>query len=82
MSEKISTDLERKIIEDFAAEIRTKAEKGSHPEKTVIDFRNDRQRGAAGEREVYLVPTKLLRFRKDNGRIASDIASYNFTFSA
>ncbi len=76
MSEKISTDVERKIIEDFAAEIRTKAEKGSHPEKTVIDFRNDRQRGAAGEREVYLVPTKLLRFRKDNGRIASDIASY------
>ncbi len=76
MSNKISTDKERKIIEDFAKEIKAKAEKGTHPEKTVIDFRNDKQRGKAGERDVYLIPTKLLRFRKDNGRIASDILSY------
>jgi len=76
MSNKISTDTERKIIDDFAKEIKTKAEKGTNPEKTVIEFRNDRQRGKAGERDVYLVPVKLLRFRKDNGRIASDVSSY------
>ncbi|MGQ0829981.1 MAG: hypothetical protein ACT4ON_16460 [Bacteroidota bacterium] len=76
MSNKISTDTERKIIDDFAKEIKTKAEKGANPEKTVIEFRNDRQRGKAGERDVYLVPVKLLRFRKDNGRIASDVSSY------
>src|SRR5436190_19190047 len=76
MSNKISTDIERKIIDDFAEEIKAKAERGANPEKTVIEFRNDRQRGKAGERDVYLVPVKLLRFRKDNGRIASDISSY------
>jgi hypothetical protein len=76
MSNKISTDAERKIIDDFAKEIKSKAEKGANPEKTVIEFRNDRLRGKAGERDVYLVPIKLLRFRKDNGRIASDVSSY------
>ncbi len=76
MSNRITTALERKIIDDFAAEIRTKAERGANPEKTVIEFRNDRQRGKQGERDVYLVPVKLLRFRKDNGRIAADVMSY------
>jgi len=76
MSQKISTIAERKIIEDFAKEISLKKETGIHPEKTVIDFRNDRLKGKDGERYVYLVPTKLLRFRKDNGRIASDVYSY------
>lgn len=76
MSQKISTIAERKIIEDFAKEISLKKEKGIHPEKTVIDFRNDRLKGKDGERYVFLVPTKLLRFRKDNGRIASDVYSY------
>ena len=76
MDNKISTIRERKIIEDFAREITLKRETGTHPEKTVIEFRNDRQRGKGGERNVYLVPTILLRFRKDNGRIASDVYSY------
>ncbi|OGU11595.1 MAG: hypothetical protein A2X61_16565 [Ignavibacteria bacterium GWB2_35_12] len=72
----ITTDAERKIIDDFAKEIQTKAEDGSHPTKTVIDFRNDRQRGEAGERPIKLVPTNILRYRKDNGRIAADVLSY------
>ncbi|RYZ79818.1 MAG: hypothetical protein EOP04_27070 [Proteobacteria bacterium] len=76
MNSKISTDIERRIIGDFAKEIKAKAEKGANPEKAVIEFRNDRQRGKAGERDVYLVPVNILRFRKDNGRIASDITSY------
>ena len=76
MAEKITTSAERKIIEDFAKEIAEKRERGSHPEKTVIDFRNDRVRGEKGERDIWIVPIKLLRFRKDNGRIASDVTSY------
>jgi hypothetical protein len=74
MSNKISTDKERKIIEDFAIEITSKKELGSKPEHTVIEFRNDRKIGKT--RPIFLVPIKLLRFRKDNGRIASDILSY------
>jgi hypothetical protein len=69
-------DARREIIDDFAKEIKIAAEKGSYPEKTVIDFRNDRQRGKAGERKIYLVPTGFLRFRKDNGRIAADVLSF------
>jgi len=76
MNSKISTFAERRIIDDFVKDINLKKEMGIHPEKTVIDFRNDRQKGREGERNIYLVPTKLLRFRKDNGRIASDTYSY------
>ena len=76
MSTKITTDPERKIIAEFAKEVKEKAEAGPSPEFTVIDFRNDRQRGKAGERKVYFVPTDILRFRKDNGRIAADVMSY------
>lgn len=76
MTDKISTDREREIIEDFAKDIERRKEPGNSPEKTVIEFRNDRKRGKAGERDIYLIPTDLLRFRKYNGRIASDISSY------
>lgn len=74
MSNKITTDTERRIIDDFAKEIDTKKEPGNVPENDVIEFRNDRILKKA--RPTYLVPVKLIRFRKDNGRIASDITSY------
>src|SRR3972149_4909317 len=74
MSNKISTEIERRIIDDFANEINSKKETGAKPENTVIEFRNDRKIGKT--RPIYLVPVKLLRFRKDNGRIASDVISY------
>jgi hypothetical protein len=74
MNTKISTSVERKIIEDFAKEVCQKKELGSKPENTVIEFRNDRKNRKT--RQIYLVPIKILRFRKDNGRIASDILSY------
>jgi hypothetical protein len=74
MNNKISTVMERRIIEDFAKEISLKKELGSKPENTVIEFRNDRKNRKT--RPIYLVPIKILRFRKDNGRIASDILSY------
>jgi len=38
MNYRISTDAERKIIDEFAKEIKAKAEGGTHPEKTVIEF--------------------------------------------
>lgn len=76
MNNKISTDPERKIIAEFAKEVKARATPGPSPEFTVIDFRNDRQRGKAGERKVYFVPTDILRFRKDNGRIAADVMTY------
>ena len=73
-AKKITTDETRKIIEDFAKEISRKKRAGTHPEKTVIDFRNDRRDGI--EREIFNVPINILRFRKDNGRIASDVMSH------
>jgi len=74
MSNKISTDIERKIIDDFAKEIKERSVPADPPKMTVIDFRTDRQ--TRYERLVKLVPIRLLRFRKDNGRIASDIISH------
>ncbi len=74
MSEKLSTNDYRRIIENFAKEIKERKETGSKPEDTVIYFRNDKKVGRT--RPIYLVPCSLLRFRKDNGRIASDVASY------
>ena len=40
----------------------------------VINFRNEAALGK--EREVWFVPIELLRYRKNNGRIASDILDY------
>ena len=71
---RISNDETRQIIEDFAREISIKKRPGAKPEKEVIEFRNDRINGI--EREVFYAPIKILRFRKDNGRIASDVMSY------
>ncbi len=64
----------REIIEDFADEIKQRRKPTAKPSVEVIFFRNEHRTGY--ERPVYEVPTELLRFRKDNGRIASDILSY------
>lgn len=64
----------REIIEDFAKEICRQKEKGSAPKKSVIFFRNDRKTNK--ERDIYLVPLHLLRYRKENGRISTNILSY------
>ena len=71
---KITKPIVREIIEDFAQDIRERKTKGLPPTKTVIDFRNERRNGI--EREIHYVPIELLRYRKDNGRIASDILGY------
>ncbi len=64
----------REVIESFAKEIDERKQIGSIPKTTVINFRSERANNF--ERPVYEVPLELLRYRKDNGRIASDVMSY------
>ncbi len=71
---KITMNKTREIIEDFEKAINEKKETGARPSKTVIEFRNDRKVGK--ERLIYLVPINLLRYSKENGRIASDVLNY------
>lgn len=70
----LTTDATREIISDLAKEIKRRAHPGPKPTKTVIDFRTDRAAGR--ERDVFFVPVELLLYRKDNGRIASDVVSH------
>lgn len=67
-------DKAREIIEDFANEISLRKTRGTAPSRGVINFRNEKSKGI--EREIVDVPLTLLRYRKDNGRIASDVISY------
>lgn len=71
---KITNDTPRKIIEDFANEIKRSKTDAPKPQEVVIHFRNER--ASNSPRTVVSVPVKLLRYRKDNGRIASDVYSY------
>lgn len=64
----------REIIEDFAKEISAKKQRGPKPQTHIIAFRDDEHYNR--EREVYLVPIGLLRYRKNNGRICSDVLSF------
>ena len=65
---------EREIIEDFAKEIEQKKLDTVKPSKTVIKFRTDYQ--DRNERTIYRVPIDILRYRKDNGRISSDVEDF------
>lgn len=71
---RIDTPKVREIVSDFAAEIARRKEATAKPSTDVIPFRNDVATGH--ERPVVQVPVGLLRFRKDNGRIASDVLDY------
>ncbi len=65
----ITTPETRRIIEDFAQEIRDRRIDTGNP--GTINFRIDRT--GEIERPIYRVPIKLLRYRMGNGRIASDV---------
>ena len=71
---KLTKPVSREIIDDFTAEIERRKTGGPKPARAVINFRNELKNGI--ERDVYLVPIALLRYRKDNGRISSDILDY------
>ena len=75
---RITKDVTRLIIEDFAKEIRDRRSPTAKPTKEVINFRDDMLSGF--ERCVWRVPIDLLRDRKDNGRIASDVLDYERNF--
>src|SRR5690606_3721141 len=64
----------REIIDDFAEELKQRRKKDAKPSFDVIYFRN--WASTNHEERVWEVPTELLRLRKDNGRIASDVLSY------
>lgn len=68
----------REIIDDFAKEIRERRMQTAKPSKAVINFRTDMKEGI--ERPIWRVPINLLRYRKDNGRIASDVMDYEHNF--
>ena len=70
----IMKNVEREIIDDFAGEIEKCKRPGKKPLKHVIDFRTEQRDGI--ERDVWYVPIELLRYRKDNGRISSDVLHY------
>ncbi len=64
----------REIIDDYAQEIERNKARGAKPSKDIIFFRNWAVNNK--EQDVWEVPTEFLRFRKENGRIKSDILSY------
>lgn len=67
----------RKVIPEFKKLIDEVRENAKPPKKAVIDFRNDLNEGT--ERNIELVPIRLLKFRKDNGRIRAEIESHEKT---
>lgn len=71
----IMTDVRREIIQDFAKAIKSRTKRNiKKPSKAVIEFRDERKENH--EREIVQVPVEILLFRKGNGRIASDVLSY------
>ena len=68
----LTTARTREIIRDFQKLIVEKRIKTR--EERIIHFRNDRI--DKKKRPVYLVDLDLLRYRKENGRIASSVPGY------
>lgn len=70
----ITQDKEREIVPDFARAIREKKTATAKPAFDVINFRDEKRNSF--ERPIEIVPIDLLRYRKDNGRIASDVMNH------
>lgn len=70
----ITKPARREIVDDFAKEIRERRMQTAKPSKTVINFRTDIKDGI--ERTIWRVPIDILRYRKENGRIASNVLDY------
>lgn len=64
----------RPINEDFRRLINASKDNTTAPKKVPIDFRNDIRANVV--RPIYQIPIELVRFRKNNGRIASDVLTY------
>lgn len=70
----ITQDKPREIVEDFARAIRERKTATAKPAFAVINFRDEKRNSI--QRPIVVVPINLLRYRKDNGRIASDVMNY------
>jgi hypothetical protein len=70
----ITQDNPREIVEDFARAICERKTQTAKPALTVINFRDEKRNSV--ERPIEVVPIELLRYRKNNGRIASDVMNY------
>jgi len=70
----ITQDKTKEIVRDFADAIKKRLDPRVAPDNTVIDFRDWRTQNHPSQ--IHKIPTELLRFRKDNGRIASDVLHY------
>jgi hypothetical protein len=64
----------RKVIKELIDSITEIKQPASPPSKWVIDLKSELSERF--ERPVELVPTTLLKFRKENGRIKADVESY------
>ncbi|MFL3662536.1 MAG: hypothetical protein ACJ04Q_00940 [Flavobacteriales bacterium] len=69
-----TVDDARRVNQAFKAIIDKFKQKATAPSTDVIDFRNELK--DRFERNVESIPTKHLRFRKNNGRIIADVESY------
>jgi hypothetical protein len=64
----------REIIDNFAKVIKETAVRSSPPKEDVINFRLEKRDKVPRPR--WEVPIELLLYRKDNGRIFSDVLNY------
>jgi len=64
----------RPINEDYRRRINASKDNNAQPKKVAIDFRNELSANVV--RPIYQIPSELIRFRKNNGRIASDVLTY------
>ncbi|WP_299116843.1 hypothetical protein [uncultured Winogradskyella sp.] len=71
--EKFDANRPRVIIDSLVKEVEENKSKVKNKTRPIY-FRDDRRKNI--ERQVYSIPTIYLKYRKDNGRIASDIYSY------
>lgn len=69
----------REVIQNFKKIIESNKKQASPPDVAVIDYQNELQDKIP--RSVELIPTRLLKFRKDNGRIKADVESYEKSFN-
>ncbi|MFT3895308.1 MAG: hypothetical protein QM730_27095 [Anaerolineales bacterium] len=74
LNSSVKIDGARKVIPGFKAIIDKHSPQASPPDTWVIDYQNELVERVP--RTVHLVETRFLRFRKENGRIKSDVKSY------
>ena len=70
----IDDNIERPIDDNLENEIQNSKSEGPKPTTYIIPFRDWQTQNFA--QKVWWINTKLLRFRKDNGRIEMDVDSY------